>query len=77
MEKNFLVYKHLKKGTDEVFYIGKGNIKRSKSKKRNRFWKSIVAKYDYDIKIVEDDLTEQEAFELEIKLIKEYGRRGW
>ena len=74
----YYVYKHLKKGTDEVFYIGKGSGNRAYYKtQRNKLWNNIVNKYGYDIEIVEDNLSEETAFNLEIKLIKKYGRRDF
>lgn len=70
----YYVYKHLKKGTDEVFYIGEGSGNRSYSKKsKNNHWNNIVNKYGFDVEIVKDNISKKEALELETKLIKEYG----
>ena len=72
---NFCLYKHIRLDIDQVFYIGIGNSKRPFSKKdRNRYWKNIVNKTDYKIEIFKSDLTWKEACQLEIELIKEYGR---
>lgn len=78
MEKNSYIYRHLKpKG--EVFYIGIGkskNFKRAYSKyKRSAFWLDIVNKYGYEIQILKNDLSWEEACELEKVLINYYGRR--
>lgn len=71
-----LVYRHRNKLTNEVFYIGIGDIKRSKAiSNRSNFWKSIVNKYGYNIEIIQQDLSLEEACELEEFLILQYGRR--
>jgi hypothetical protein len=76
MEKDTLVYYHRRKDTNEVFYVGIGNSERPYSKNgRSDFWFRIVDKADYDVEIVHTDLTWDEACELEIKYIKEFGRR--
>lgn len=67
----YYVYAHYKANTDEIFYIGKGKNKRAwHLHSRNRYWKSIVKKYGYSVKILKSNLNEQEAFVLEIDLIK-------
>lgn len=71
------VYLHFKKGTDQVFYVGKGCKNRAFDVKgRNQYWEKIVKKYGYDIKIVFKDLTESEAFAKEIELINYYRSIG-
>lgn len=73
---NIVVYQHKTKDTNKIFYIGIGNIKRPYSKyKRNILWKNIVNKHDYKIEILHQNLTWEEACNIEINLIKEYGRR--
>ena len=52
MNKNTLVYRHLRLSNNEVFYIGIGNEKRPYSKgSRNPLWKNIVKKDGYKIEI--------------------------
>lgn len=71
----YYVYKHLKKGTEEVFYIGRGCGRRAYWKyDRNDFWKKIESKYGRDVVLVKENLSNDEANELEIELIKKYGR---
>ena len=72
-----IVYQHRRKDTNEVFYIGiSKNIKRSYSKEyRNKHWNNIVNKVGYDIDILIEGLTWEEACQKEIELIKQYGRR--
>ena len=75
-KSNFYVYIHVKPNNGEIFYVGKGKGDRAYSKhKRNNFWKSVVNKYGFDTFIIENNLTEDEAFELEVKYIKRIGRR--
>lgn len=70
-----VVYTHTRLDKNEVFYVGVGSIRRSKAKSgRNSIWKSIVKKTDYKIDIVATVETYKEAFDLEIELIKKYGR---
>lgn len=72
----FYVYDH-KKPNGEVFYIGKGKDQRAWSVHgRNPMWRAIVDKHSYSVEIVADNLTEQEAFDEEIRLIALYGRRN-
>jgi len=74
---NFFVYIH-KRATDEkIFYIGKGCRYRHKSKwARTSYWHNVVNKYGYTAEIVKNNLTQDEAFALEIKLIKKYKHLG-
>jgi hypothetical protein len=70
------VYGHIRKDTNEIFYIGIGKeIKRAYSKKyRNDHWNNIVNKSDYDVIIIKSDLSWDEACELEKYYIKKIGR---
>jgi hypothetical protein len=70
--KNFYVYVHLNPKTNEIFYIGKGTGKRAKeSIKRNSNWKKYVSQLTdpYKVLIVQDNLSESKALELEQKII--------
>jgi hypothetical protein len=72
----FYVYLHLTEDTNEVFYVGKGKGNRAyKLSGRNKFWHSVVNKHGFVVKIVEDNLSEDQSVLLERKLISEYGRR--
>ena len=73
--RKILIYRHRTLDTHEVFYIGIGSIKRSKSKHRSSFWKNVANKHGYYIEIIKDNLNLEEACELEQLLIQEYGRR--
>jgi len=75
-EKNILIYLHIKLDNGEPFYIGKGTIKRMNTMtSRNKMWHNIVKKHGYDIIILEDNLTEDIAFEREKYWINRIGRR--
>lgn len=71
------VYKHIRKDTDEVFYIGIGrDIARAYEKKgRNRWWYSITKKTEYSVKIIENNINWDEAKLKEVYWIKYYGRK--
>lgn len=79
MESNWYLYRHLKPN-GEVFYIGIGSTKsfgRAHTKnKRTSFWHNIVEKYGYEIQILKNNMTKEEAAENEILLIDYYGRRS-
>ena len=67
---HFYVYQWLR--TDSTpYYIGKGQTNRAFDKRRRRY---IPPTRDR-IQIIKDNLTEQQAFDLEIKLIAKYGRK--
>lgn len=72
-----LVYRHRRLDTNEIFYIGIGkDMKRPFDKVgRNIFWKKVTNKTKYEVEILIDNIDYEEAKELEILLIKEYGRR--
>jgi hypothetical protein len=75
----YYVYLHKRKGTNKVFYVGKGtknkNGQRSESdKNRNKWWHNVVNKDGgFDVEIYKDNLNENEAFQLEKQLIEDIG----
>lgn len=73
-EKIFYVYGHYRADTGEIFYIGKGTGRRAWIfSKRNAYWKNIANKHGVEVKILYDNLTEQDAFSTENRLITEIG----
>lgn len=74
------VYRHIRLDKNVPFYIGigldnGGKYHRAGSKQsRNKFWHNIAKKHGYEIEIIVDDLTWDEAKEKEIEFIKLYGR---
>lgn len=73
------VYRHIRLDKNEVFYIGIGysnNYYRAYEKlRRNKIWRSIVAKTEYDVEIIIDNLTWEQACDKEKELIDLYGRK--
>lgn len=73
------LYRHIRLDKNQPFYIGIGNDKyysRAFSKTgRNKFWKNIVSKTDYEVEILVDGLTYEQACEKEKEFIKLYGRK--
>lgn len=68
-----LVYRHIRLDTNKVFYIGIGNEKRPYSKRRNKHWQNVVNKSDYVVEVIAENLSLEDACELEMFLISEYG----
>jgi hypothetical protein len=84
IEKPYYIYQHIRPDTNDVFYIGKGNlttkghgVRHLQKYGRNKFWKSIVAKNNgnYISEIIFYCETEEEVNAKEIELIKFHGRR--
>jgi len=73
-DKKYYVYQHkLQDGT--IFYVGKGTGNRAfETRYRNHIWEKVVKEFKkYIVEIKQDNLTSDEAYELEIKTIKEIG----
>ena len=69
---DFYVYLHRRKDNNEIFYIGKGRLNRAFIKNnRNDDWTNIVNQYGYYVEFIKTDLTNDEAIDLEFKLINE------
>jgi len=71
-----VVYRHIREDKDQVFYIGIGvDAKRAyRTSRKNKIWNDIVSKTDYSVEILISGITREEAIQLEIGLIKYYGR---
>jgi hypothetical protein len=72
-----IVYQHIRKDTNEVFYVGIGkNENRAYDKTgRNPHWQNIVKKADYYVEIVYRGLQWGLACNMEQYLIESYGRQ--
>ena len=71
------IYRHIRLDKNEPFYIGIGSdsgYRAKDSKKRNKIWKDIAKKTQYEIEILFDDLTWDQACAKEIEFIELYGR---
>lgn len=72
----YKVYLHIKLDTGEPFYVGKGRGQRPFiPNKRSSWWYKTVNKHGFDVIILEDNLTNEEAFEKEIYWIARIGRQ--
>jgi hypothetical protein len=74
------LYRHIRLDKNEPFYIGIGNDKyynRAFAKTgRNKIWHNIVSKTEYEVEIIYDGMTKEQAFEKEKEFIKLYGRKN-
>lgn len=75
------VYRHIRLDKNVPFYIGissdpEGNYRRSKNATRDKsyIWRRIVAKTEYEIEIMIEGLTWEQACEKEKEFIQLYGR---
>jgi hypothetical protein len=60
------VYLHIRRSDRSVFYVGKGKGRRAwATTGRNKWWKYIVNKHGFLVKILTDNLKESMAFSLE------------
>ena len=75
---NTYLYRHIRKDTNQVFYVGVGtgrNYERAKTRfGRNNIWNKIVNKTDYEVEIMLDELDREFALEKEKEFIELYGR---
>jgi hypothetical protein len=73
------LYRHIRLDKNVPFYIGIGNDKSYKRaydrNQRNRFWKFVVSKTEYDVEIMLDDLDWTTICEKEKEFIRLYGRK--
>lgn len=73
------IYTHIRLDKNEVFYVGIGSdteYRRAYSSyERNRYWNFITNKTDYEVKIIEDDLSWDTACDREKYWISYYGRK--
>lgn len=79
-EKIYYVYAYYLKSTNHIFHIGKGKNDRYKktTKSRNDYFRNKIKVHgdDVAVKKLYENLTEDEAFALERKLIAEYKALG-
>lgn len=78
---NWYVYKHIRLDKNIVFYIGIGNKKNYGRayeftfSKRSEFWKRVYQKTEIKVEIIAKGLNKFDASNLEIELVKKYGRK--
>lgn len=72
-----LVYRHRRLDTNNIFYVGISKDKRrpyADGRYRNKIWNRIVSKTNYNVEIIADNISYEDAIELEIFLISIYGK---
>ena len=75
------VYRHIRPDKNEPFYIGIGSDDSGEYSRansifyRNKHWHHVVKKSNYDVEILLEDLTWEQACEKEKEFIKLYGRK--
>lgn len=73
----YYVYTYVRLDTGNVFYVGKGKGERAYSmKSRNPYFLNIVKSIPHQVSITKMNMTEEEAFEEETKLIAQYKEQG-
>ena len=73
---NYCVYLHLKSDDLSPFYVGKGKRRRAFTRsERSAFWRRVAEKHGFTVKILREDMSEDDAFLLEKSLISFIGRR--
>lgn len=78
MHKNYYVYQHRKKDTNEIFYVGKGKKSRYlEESNRNNYWHNIVNKHGFISEILFENLDEELALLIEIELIDKYKKLNY
>lgn len=76
------LYEHRRLDNGEVFYVGIGLTEDCRYTRahvtngRNNLWKKVVSKTDYEVNIIIDNLTPDEAKKKEIEIISLYGRKN-
>ena len=75
---DYYVYIHRMADNRQVFYIGKGRLRRSNNKSsRSIFWKRVVAKHGYLVEKTQTNMKEDDALLLEMWLIAKYKHLGY
>jgi hypothetical protein len=72
---NVCVYFHINPAKQEIFYVGIGIKDRPyHNYHRNSYWKKYTQKHDYQVIVIHENLTWEEACKLEINYIAQIGR---
>jgi hypothetical protein len=73
------VYRHIRLDKNEPFYIGIGSDEKHKraytTDSRNKIWKSIVSRTNFEIEIILDNISWEDACKKEIEFIDLYKRK--
>ena len=73
-----IVYRHIRLDKNEPFYIGIGKFEKRAffTHNRNKFWNNIISKTEYEVQILFDELTWEQACDKEKEFITLYGRKN-
>ena len=74
------LYRHIRLDTNEVFYVGISNnianyTRANSEKNRNKWWKNITSKTEYEVEIIFEHEDYEFIKEKEREFIKLYGRK--
>ena len=76
MGESKVVYLHRKETDNSIFYVGMGNPYRAyATSSRNKWWNRTYKKHGLIVDVVADNLSTEDAYELEVFLISELGRK--
>jgi hypothetical protein len=72
-----LVYLHKNRCTNEVFYVGVGNMSRAYDESnRSKEWKENISECYFNVEIIAKNLSKEIAFKIERSLIEMYGLKN-
>ncbi len=74
---SYYVYEHIRNDNGNSFYVGKGHGDRAWIKHRNEKHDKIANEYGMSVRIIYNNLTEEEAFEKENEVITRYINSGY
>lgn len=76
--QGYYVYLHKRSSDGSVFYVGKGKHNRAWAKRNyNSHWTNIAKKHGLSVEICQDNMTEDDAFLLEMWLIAKIRHEGY
>lgn len=75
-KRNYYVYEWFIKETGQVIYLGKGTGSRYKNTNRNDYFNRLFEKFECDVRLVKEGLTEYEALVLEEELFIQREKDG-
>ncbi|MCM3016909.1 GIY-YIG nuclease family protein [Priestia megaterium] len=76
LPKEYYVYEYYIVDSNEVFYVGKGKGPRAWKDVRNSQCEKIKSEYQWDVRIIQRELPEEEALNIERELIEKYRSEG-
>ena len=74
--KEYYVYLWFDIDSKEIIYCGQGKGVRYKTKNRNHIFNEYIKTHNCDVKILKDNLTQEESLNLECETVKYYKSQG-